>query len=214
MIKGSALIRVLFILWVGLGCVFWTPQAAGQAARERPKLKDFGNSLDRLKWDEKKRGSVETKARQGKEQKGGQQDEEDEVVRVETSLVVSDVLVLDRQGHAVRGLTRDDFVVSEDGREQEVGTFALGDNVNVPRSIVLVIDYSGSQIPFIKMSVEAAKTLVDRLGPRDLMAIVTDDVELIADFTADKGKLKKKLDTLTQKPSRAVSNRLRKCSRR
>jgi VWFA-related protein len=44
--------------------------------------------------------------------------------------------------------------------------------------------------------VTAAKVLVDKLGPRDMMAIVTDDVELIQDFTADKQKLKKKLDSL------------------
>ena len=198
--KNSALIRALFIIGVGLGCAFWTPQATGQA-RERPKLKDFGNSLDRLKWDEKKRASVETRPR--KEQKRGQEDEE-EVVRVETSLVVCDVLVLDPKGFAVRGLTREDFLVTEDGRPQEVGTFSLGDDARVPRSIVLIIDYSGSQLPYIKMSVEAAKTLVDKLGPRDLMAIVTDDVELLADFTADKEKLKKRLDVLTQ---RATNNK-------
>ncbi|MDT5272010.1 MAG: hypothetical protein QOH49_4196 [Acidobacteriota bacterium] len=195
--KNPALIRALFIIGVGLGCAFWTPQATGQA-RERPKLKDFGNSLDRLKWDEKKRASVETKSRKGKEQKRGQEDEE-EVVRVETSLVVCDVLVLDPKGFAVRGLMREDFAISEDGRPQEVGTFSLGDDARVPRSIVLIIDYSGSQLPYIKMSVEAAKTLVDKLGPRDLMAVVTDDVELLADFTADKEKLKKKLDVLTHR---------------
>ena len=193
-------LRALFVIGVGLGCAFWTPPAKGQAAaRERPKLKDFGNSLDRLKWDEKKRASVETKPRKGKEQKRGQEEEDVEVVRVETSLVVCDVLVLDPKGRAVAGLTREDFIVTEDGQPQEVGTFSLGDDARVPRSIVLVIDYSGSQLPFIKMSVEAAKTLVDKLGPRDLMAVVTDDVELFVDFTADKEKLKKRLDVLTQR---------------
>lgn len=53
--------------------------------------------------------------------------------------------------------------------------------INVPRTIVLIIDYSGSQLPFIKNSVAAAKVLVDKLGPKDLMAIVTDDVELLLD---------------------------------
>lgn len=196
MIKKPSLIRALFILLVGLGCAFGTPPAVGQGARERPKLKDFGDSLERLKWDDKRRVTVETKPRKGKEQERG---EEDEVVRVETSLVVCDLLVLDKQGHAIPGLGREDFLISEDGRPQEVGTFALGDNVNVPRSIVLVIDYSGSQLPYIRMSVEAAKTLVERLGPRDLMAIVTDDVDLLADFTGDKSRLKKRLDVLLER---------------
>ena len=192
--------RALLILAFCLGCACWTLQARGQSGRrERPKLKDFGNSIERLKWDERKRAAVETKPPKGKGSRLGEEVDEDEVIRVETSLVVCDVLVLDRQGRAVPGLTREDFLIREDDQSQEVGTFALGDDTRVPRSIVLVIDYSGSQFPFIKMSVEAAKTLVDRLGPLDKMALVTDDVELVADFTADKEKLKKKLDTLAKR---------------
>src|SRR5262245_42524884 len=38
--------------------------------------------------------------------------------------------------------------------------------------------------------------MVDKLGPDDVMAIVTDDVELLVDFTNDKQKLKKNLDDL------------------
>ncbi|MGH9901379.1 MAG: VWA domain-containing protein, partial [Pyrinomonadaceae bacterium] len=187
----------LLILGAGFGAAFLSPApaAAQSAERERPKLKNFGSSLKRLKWDAKKNTAVETGRKKGKEKDS---DEED-VVRVETSLVVCDVLVLDGQGRPVEGLTRDDFVVTVDGRPQEVGTFALGDNVTIPRSIVLIIDYSGSQFPFIKTSVAAARTLVDKLGPRDTMAIVTDDVELLADFTRDKEKLKKKLESLEKK---------------
>jgi VWFA-related protein len=172
--------------------------AAGQTApRERPKLKDFGKSLERLRWDEKSRATTEKASKgEGRKRAAAGDVEDVDVIRVETSLVVCDVLVLDRTGRAVEGLTREDFLVNEDGRPQEVGTFAPGDDARVPRSIVLVIDYSGSQFPYIRMSVEAAKTLVDRLGPRDLMAVVTDDVELIADFTADKERLKKRLEGL------------------
>ena len=80
------------------------------------------------------------------------------MVRVETSLVVCDVLVLNQRGQSVQGLTKNDFVVTEDGKPQAVGMFSLGDDAKVPRSIVLIIDYSGSQLPFIHTSVEAAKT--------------------------------------------------------
>jgi len=44
----------------------------------------------------------------------------------------------------------------------------------VPRSIILIIDYSPSQFAYIKDSIEAAKVLVDKLKPRDRMAVVTD----------------------------------------
>ncbi|MFL6253527.1 MAG: VWA domain-containing protein [Pyrinomonadaceae bacterium] len=167
-------------------------------ADEPPRLKrDFGSSLKRLKWDAEKKTAVEVAPKDAKPGEGG--DAEEEVVRVETSLVVSDVLVLDQRGRVVRGLKGEDFLITEDNRPQEVGMFSLGDNANVPRSIVLIIDYSGSMRPFIETSVEAAKTLVDKLNPRDRMALVTDDVKLLVDFTRDKSLLKKKLDGLNRK---------------
>jgi len=158
--------------------------------REKPKLKDFGSSLKHLKWDPKQNAAVEDKRREAKATNAG----DDDVVRVETSLVVSDVLVLDQHGRTVQGLTQKDFVLTEDGKPQEASTLSLGDNATVPRSIVLIIDYSCSQLPFLTASVEAAKTLVAQLGPLDRMAIVTDDIELLVGFTSDKKKLKNKLD--------------------
>lgn len=185
---------VLFVLLFTFA--FLNSLAIAQSAdREKPKLKDFGSSLKRIKWDSKRNEAVETKRtdEKGKVEKSSS---DIDVVRVETTLVTADVLVVDKQGQSVQGLTRDDFVITEDGKPQLVGSFSLGDNATVPRSIVLIIDYSGSQFPFIKTSVEAAKILVDKLAPNDRMAIVTDDVELLQDFTQDKEKLKKRLDSL------------------
>ncbi|MFL6335584.1 MAG: VWA domain-containing protein [Pyrinomonadaceae bacterium] len=173
-------------------------QTQGQPAEAPPRLKrDFGSSLKRLKWDAEEKKAVEVAPKGAR--RGEEGDEEEEVVRVETSLVVCDVLVLDPKGHVIRGLAREDFLITEDNQPQEVGMFSLGDSANVPRSIALIIDYSGSMRPFIENSVAAAKTLVDQLNPRDRMAIVTDDVELLVNFTRDKALLKKKLDGLERK---------------
>jgi VWFA-related protein len=158
-------------------------------AQEKPRLRDFGSSL--------KKGSRKNKDEsQNKKQDGG---ESDEVIRVQTDLVVCDVLVVNDQSHAIPGLERGDFVVREDGNQQEVGTFSLGDDAKIPRSLVLIIDYSHSEAPYIKTSVEAAKVLVDKLGPQDRMALVTDDVKLLVDFTQDKALLRKNLDSLRKK---------------
>jgi hypothetical protein len=113
--------------------------------------------------------------------------------RISTSLVATDLLVLDRQGRSVKGLVATDFVITEDNTPQQVGHFLLGSNSSVPRSIALIIDYSGSQFPFIQNSVDAAKVLIDKLGPRDRMAIITDDIEMLCDFTTSKAELKKKI---------------------
>lgn len=125
--------------------------------------------------------------------------DDDDVIRVETNLVVNDVYVSDRQGRVITGLKKQDFVVTEDGKPQSIETFALGDDAVVPRSIVLIMDYSVSQLPYIVTSVEAAKSLVDQLNPRDKMALVTDDIELLTGFTQDKKLLKDKLENLKQK---------------
>jgi VWFA-related protein len=166
-------------------------------AQENPKRGEFGSSLGRLRWDPLKKASVETGAAAAAA--GAGEAGEDEVVRVQSTLVTTDVLVLDKDGRAVRGLTRDDFVVTEEGRPQPLTTFATGDDARRPRSVVLVIDYSGSQLPYLNTSIEAAKVLVDQLHPADSMAIVTDDVSLLADFTRDKARLKEALDSLVKR---------------
>ena len=175
---------------IGLLCSSSFPQAP---PREKPKLKDFGSSLKKLKWDPEKNQTVNSV------QPGSNGSNDDDVIRIETSLVVCDVLVTDKEGRPQRNLKPTDFAIREDDVPQEVGLFTLGDKANIPRSIVLIIDYSGSQFPYISDSIEAAKILVDKLGPLDQMAIVTDDVELLVGFTSDKRDLKKALDSLIEK---------------
>src|SRR6185503_16671663 len=119
-------------------------------SKEKPTLKDFGSSLRKLKWDpEKKRAVIN--------EQGSRNGTDDDVITIETSLVTSDLLVTDRQGRPVRNLAATDFEVSEDGVAQQVGHFVLGNNTSLPRSIVLIIDYSRSQFPYIADSIEAAK---------------------------------------------------------
>ena len=158
------------------------PKIAKKVEQENSRIKNFGKSLVQNPAVEKV-----TSISHG---------EDDELIKVETNLVIVDVLVVDGQGEMVKGLQKDDFLISEDRVGQEIGTFSLGNSLDIPRSIVLIVDYSGSQVPFLKTSLEAAKVLVDKLNPQDKMAIVTDDVELIVDFTGDKQLLKRKLDSI------------------
>ena len=164
-----------------------------QQSRETSRQKNFGSSLKKLKWDPEKNQTTSTsEINQGTVP-------DDDVVRISTSLVATDLLVLDRQGRSVKGLVATDFVITEDNTPQQVGHFLLGSNSSVPRSIALIIDYSGSQFPFIQNSVDAAKILIDKLGPRDRMAIITDDIEMLCDFTTNKAELKKKLDLVLER---------------
>jgi VWFA-related protein len=161
--------------------------------QDKPKLKDFGSSLKKLKWDPERNQTTQTDA------SDRSKPQDDDVIRIETSLVATDLLVLDRQGRPVNNLSAIDFTVEEDGKTQQVGHFLLGSNTSVPRSIVLIIDYSGSQFPYIQNSVEAAKVMIDKLSSRDRMTIITDDIEMLTDFTSNKAELKKKLDLLIER---------------
>ena len=149
-----------------------------------PNLRRFGQSLT----------MSQPEVEQLRRKQRSRSDEED-VVRVDTDLVVSEVLVLDHDGRFIKGLQAKDFVVKEDEQPQEVRSFSLGD-AGVKRSIVLILDYSGSELPYISTSVRAAEMLVDKLNPADRMAVVTDDVKLLVDFTNDKELLKTKLEAL------------------
>ena len=161
------------------------------------KIKNFGSSLKRMKWDQRTNETVLVP-----EKASSAGDPDVDVVKIETSLVAWDVLVVDAKGNSVQGLTAQDFQVAEDGVPQTVGHFLLGSNQEVPRTIVLIIDYSGSQLPYIRNSIDSAKVLVDSLAPLDRMAIVTDDVELLTDFTDDKKLLKDKLEMLADRATR------------
>jgi VWFA-related protein len=167
-----------------------TVSLAQSPSPQRKKIKDFGSSLKRLKWNPEKNTAVDSNNGTGTELNDG------DVITIDTSLVSCELLVLDKQGNAVTGLTANDFSVAEDDTPQKVEHFFNGNNASVARTIVLIIDYSGSQFPYLNNSVAAAHIMVDKLGPKDRMAIVTDDVELLVDFTDDKKKLKDGLDEL------------------
>ena len=184
-IARRSLALLMLLLIVGL----FTPSFSQSPPEEKPKLKDFGSSLRNMKWDPNKNEAVSNNP-------AAKNPSDDDVIRIETSLVTSDVLVTDRQGRLIRGLNANDFSISEDGVPQQIGHFVLGDNANRSRTIVLIIDYSRSQFPYIAESIEAAKGFVDKIGRNDRMAIVTDDVEVLVDFTTDKLALKKGLDSL------------------
>lgn len=185
----SILCVAVMALYVALASSFVSP---APWAQEKQKREEFGSSLKRLRWDEREQRAVETR-------KVDERSDSDTVIRVETSLAVFEILAFDKKGRDVPGLSKSDFIVTEDGAPQEVASLSPGDGSTVPRSVILIIDYSVSQLPFIESSVAAAKALVDRLKPNDRMAIVTDDVALLAPFTRDRLKLKDGLDSLRKR---------------
>src|SRR6185369_2232536 len=69
----------------------------------------------------------------------------DDVVRTDTPLVQLNVGVVDKQGRPVTSLSRNDFVIYEDGVKQSIQHF---EPAEAPFSLVLLLDMSGSTLNF------------------------------------------------------------------
>lgn len=163
----------------------------------KDRKKNFGKSLDRFKKADKfqKRNGEPV----GKERPSSISD--DDVIRVETNMVVTDLLVLNPKGNAIVGLKREDFVVTENGVPQDVELFAKGNDAKIPKTIVLIIEV-GNLPTSPQMRLDSAKRLVDKLGPDDKMAIVTSNLQLRLDFIDDKKLLTSTLEKLRyEKPA-------------
>lgn len=113
--------------------------------------------------------------------------EVDDVVRTDTSLVQLNVGVVDKQGRAITSLTRNDFVVYEDGVRQSIQYF---EPVNAPFSLVLMLDMSGSTVNFRQQLKLASQRFLDALAPEDRVAVIQFNakVKSLTSFTVDRQK--------------------------
>jgi VWFA-related protein len=84
--------------------------------------------------------------------------------RAATELVVLRVMVKDRKGEPVPGLSASAFTVLEDGRPQHIEFFGQED---APVTVGLVVDNSGSMLPVRDRVIAAAGAFVDTSHPRD-----------------------------------------------
>jgi Ca-activated chloride channel homolog len=121
--------------------------------------------------------------------KGPEEVDSGDIIRVDTTLVTLPVSVTDRSGRYIPDLNKEDFRLWEDGVEQEVAFFA---SVDKPFSVVLLIDTSGSTRFRIEDIQDAAITFVNQLRPDDQVMVVSfdDDIRMLSDFTGDRRRLR------------------------
>lgn len=125
----------------------------------------------------------------------------DEVVKISTDLIQIDVTVTDKNGKTVKGLTRDDFEVFENGEKQNVSNFSyVADQVmeatlaagapnntqgpapapapaltrsQVHRTIAIVVDDLNLSYTSVFYTRQALKKFVEeQMQPNDLVAII------------------------------------------
>jgi VWFA-related protein len=84
---------------------------------------------------------------------------DDDIIKVESRLVVVPVSIIDSSGQPVLGLKAADFKVFEEGREQAVDQ--VSDAENAPLEIALLVDVSGSVNPLFEFEIKAAAQFLE-----------------------------------------------------
>jgi len=126
-------------------------------------------------------------------------------IKVDVNLVVLHTTVLDDRQKFADGLKQENFRIFEDKVEQKLSVFKRED---VPVSMGLVIDNSGSMREKRPRVNEAALTLVQASNPRDEAFVVNfnDDfyLDLDKDFTSSIPELKEALERIDSRGSTAL----------
>ena len=116
--------------------------------------------------------------------------EDEPRIRVDVNLVNMAFTVRDAHGALAGGLSKEDFEVLEDGIPQRISFFAR--SLDVPLSLALIADVSGSQEHFVKRHrLDMKEFLQDVLSPCDraLLVCFGNRLRLVSDFAASSQSL-------------------------
>ncbi len=132
---------------------------------------------------------------------------DDEIVRVDTDLVLLDVMVTNAAGQPVRDLRPEDFKLYDDGVERNVSFFNVEQRGGVrrPVAVVFALDVSGSMTPdeLARLS-SGMREFTRRLAERASVFAVTSfgmRVRVLQNFTGDQAKLARAFERLTREPN-------------
>jgi VWFA-related protein len=117
-------------------------------------------------------------------------------IHLAVDLVVLDAQVIQQKtGRVVGNLTKEDFLLSEDGVRQQVTQFSQD---TLPLSVILLIDRGGCLDPFSNKVRQATLEALERLRPQDEVALMSfaNTAELITGFGRGKDRVLEGLDHL------------------
>ena len=119
-------------------------------------------------------------------------------LHVNVKVVTMAVTVRDKHGAIVPNLTKDDFTLAEDGRPQTIQYFNR--DTNLPLTLGLLVDTSMSQRNVLDAERTASQHFLDQMltDTRDKAFLIQFDreVDLLADVSSDKNKLRAAIDQL------------------
>jgi VWFA-related protein len=160
----------------------------------------------------------EARARQGQQQQPPPQQQgggdaqrpapdelgEEDVLKIDTDLVLVDVTVADAEGRPVRGLRPEDFKLYEDGEERPVAFLNVErrGGAERPVAIVFAVDVSGSMTPEEMARLQTAmRAFSEKLSNRPATFAVMSfgmTARVIQGFTSDARKLDRALGRLVR----------------
>jgi VWFA-related protein len=91
------------------------------------------------------------------------------VIRVDTELVDVPLSVTDKTGKPLTALSKNNFVIFEDGKQQDIEEFAA---VSAPFEVALLLDTSGSTRADLELIKRAASDFIGSLRPGDRVSII------------------------------------------
>lgn len=114
--------------------------------------------------------------------------QDDDVIRVSTELVVLNVTVTDKAGQYVPGMRLSDFTIFEDGKEVTANLVAGFSVHESPFASVVLLDTSGSMETRLSLARSAAIRFLDRLRDEDVAAVYKFDskVEQVQEFSSER----------------------------
>ncbi len=129
---------------------------------------------------------------------------EDDVLRIDTDLILVDVSVTDAEGRAVKGLRPEDFKLFEDGEQRPVAFLNVERRAGAERpvAVVFAVDVSGSMTPEEMERLRTAMTafsekLSNRPASFALMSFGM-NARVVQSFTSDPRKLERALGKLAR----------------
>ena len=106
--------------------------------------------------------------------------------------------VRDKKGALVNNLTKDDFVLEQDGHPETITYFAK--ETDLPLTLGLLVDTSGSQRTVLGEERDASHSFLDHVLREDkdkaFVIHFDSEVELLQDLTSSRQKLEASLDNL------------------
>lgn len=122
---------------------------------------------------------------------------------VSTRSVRVPVSVVDKRGKPITDLSAANFKITEEGKPEEI-TFFSGERK--PLRLAIALDVSGSMQDKVDEVTDALKHFLELLEPEDevLVLMFSDDVRVVQDFTSDRRRVGRIIESLTPQGGTAL----------